>query len=108
MAEVVLPHNEEAEKAVLGALLTDSDAAAVVLASLVEDNFFSEKNKLVFKAGLEISNQQSIIDPTTMTAELKNMKVFEDVGGADYLMELVQSCINPDNIDHYIKIVLKR
>jgi replicative DNA helicase len=105
MAEVVLPHNEEAEKAVLGALLTDSDAAAVVLASLVEDNFFSEKNRLVFKAGLEISNQQSIIDPTTMTAELKNMKVFEDVGGADYLMELVQSCINPDNIDHYIKIV---
>jgi replicative DNA helicase len=105
MAEVVLPHNDEAEKAVLGALLSDSDAAAVVLASLLKENFFNPKNQLVYQAAAELSTQNSVIDPTTVTAELKNLKTFDDAGGADYLLELVQSCISPDNIDHYVKIV---
>lgn len=105
MAEVALPHNEESEKAVLGAMLSSNDAAAVVLASLQEDVFFNEKNKLVFRAGLEVSNQRSVVDATTVGAELKNMKVLEDVGGVEYLLELIQSCINADNVDHYVKIV---
>jgi len=105
MAEVVLPHNDEAEKAVLGAMLIDTEAAAVVLASLLEESFFNPKHQIVFRAGSQIASQRSVIDPTTMTAELKNMKVLDDVGGADYLLELVQSCINPDNVDHYVKIV---
>jgi replicative DNA helicase len=105
MADVVLPHNEEAEKAVLGALLADQNAAAVALASLLQEHFFNPKNQLVFQAAKGLSTQNTAIDATTVTAELKNMKVLDDVGGADYLLELVQSCISPDNIDHYVKIV---
>jgi len=105
MADVVLPHNEEAEKAVLGALLSDQNAAAVALASLLEEHFFNPKNQLVFKAAKGLAAQGTAIDAVSATAELKNMKVLDDVGGTDYLLELVQSCISPDNIDHYVKIV---
>ena len=66
MAEVVLPHNDEAEKAVLGAMLIDTEAAAVVLASLLEASFFNPKHQIVFRAGSQIALQRSVIDPTTM------------------------------------------
>jgi replicative DNA helicase len=105
MADIVLPHNSEAEKAVLGALLTDKDAAAVCLATLKEDRFFEQKNQLIFRAATEVTAHGTAIDVTTITAQLKNMKLFDDAGGTDYLFELVQSNISPDNIDHYVKIV---
>jgi replicative DNA helicase len=105
--KVALPSNIEAERSVLGAMLMDDNAVAVALSSLTENTFsdVDPRNKLVFQAIKELGDRHLPVDPTTVTDELINTKTIDDAGGADYLLELVESSISPDNIDHYIKIV---
>ena len=108
MAKVfTLPSNVEAERSVLGAMLMDPSAVAIALGSLTEETFSGAemRNKYVFHAIKELSEHHIPVDPTTVTDELINLKLEKDSGGPDYLLTLVDSSINPDNIDHYIKIV---
>jgi replicative DNA helicase len=108
MAKTIsLPNNLEAERSVLGAMLIDEDAASIALASLTEESFSGAdmKNKLVFRAMKELGDRKMAIDPQTVNDELINMKLNEDAGCPDYLLDLVNSSINPNNVDHYISIV---
>jgi replicative DNA helicase len=104
---IVLPSNVEAERSVLGAMLLDPNAAAVALASLSEASFsgVDKRNILVFRAMQELASRKTPIDAETVTNELIIMKTLEDAGGPEYLLELGNSPISPDNIDHYINIV---
>lgn len=105
--EISLPSNVEAERSVLGAMLLSSDAAAVALSSLTDTSFSGadKRNLLIFKAMEELSSRKEPIDAQTVTNELINLKILDDAGGPEYLLELLNSPINPDNIDHYISII---
>jgi len=107
MATVALPNNVEAERTVLGSMLMDPDAAAVGIASLSDASFSGaeKRNLIVFQAMEELAKRKQLIDIPGVTNELINLKTIEDAGGSDYLLDLVNSAISPDNIDHYIKIV---
>ncbi len=102
-----LPSNVEAERSVLGAMLLDPNACAVALASLTDASFsgVDKRNVLVFKAMSELANHKMPIDAQTVTDELINLKTIDDAGGPEYLLELGNSPISPDNIDHYINII---
>lgn len=105
--KVVLPSNVEAERSLLGAMLMDNDAASVAVASLTEKAFsgVDPRNVLVFRAMNELSSRSLPIDTNTVANQLINMKLLDDAGGTPYLLELVESSINPDNVNHYAKIV---
>jgi replicative DNA helicase len=107
MASITLPSNVEAERSVLGSMLLDPNAAAVGIASLTEESFSAvdKRNVLVFHAMGELSLRKEPIEVQGVINELKNLKTLDDAGGADYIFELVNSQISPDQIDHYIKIV---
>jgi replicative DNA helicase len=107
MATITLPSNVEAERTVLGSMLMDSDAAAVGIASLTKESFsgVDKRNVLVFSAIEELAKQKQNIDTASVGNQLINLKTIDDAGGSDYLLELVNSAISPDNIDYYIKIV---
>jgi replicative DNA helicase len=107
MAKVALPSNVEAERCVLGSMLMDSAAASTAISSLTEDVFsdVDKRNLLVFKAMEAISSHNGNIDVQSVADTLNNLKMYDDAGGSEYLMELLQSTISPDNIDHYIKII---
>lgn len=107
MAELILPSNVEAERSVLGSALIDKSAADTVMASLSEDAFsgVDERNVLVFRAMNNLYVHHDTIDPQTVNNELVNMKIDKAAGGAEYLLELMNSQIVTDHVDHYIKIV---
>lgn len=107
MASITLPSNVEAERSVLGSMLLDPNAAAVGIASLTEESFSGsdKRNILVFHAMSELSQRKEPIEAQGVINELKILKTLDDAGGADYIFELVNSQISPDQIDHYIKIV---
>jgi len=100
-----LPHNYEAECNVLGSCLLSSSSAAIVAASCDDGCFVDERNQLVFKAIKDLLNRGELIDATTVNNELLNLKLNEQVGGIDYLLQLSDSVLNLENLDHYIKIV---
>lgn len=102
-----LPHNTEAEKAVLGAMLTSRACLSEALARLVADDFYNgnENHRVIFSAMLRLYDRSIPVDAQTVTDELLNAKELDVSGGPEYLLELAESIIAYSNINHYINIV---
>lgn len=103
----VLPHNTEAEKAVLGAMIRSSSILYDVMAQLTENDFYeeNENHRAIFAAIERLYRKSVPVDVQTITDELINSKEIEVVGGLEYLVELSDSIITFANIDQYIRIV---
>ena len=102
----LLPHNLEAERSVLGAMLISGEACAVALGALEESDFSAvdPRNKLIFHAMKELNLSSRPIDPQTVIDELISLKLDKDVTSG-YVYELIETFIMPENIDHYIDMV---
>lgn len=98
-----LPHNEEAEQSVLGAILIDKDAINVVSGTLIPECFYNSTNAVVYECMLELSEQRKPIDLLTITAELKKKNV--DSVGSDYFTSLIDAVPSAANVEHYASIV---
>ena len=83
-----LPHNLEAERALLGSVLLDNGALNVALEVISKDDFFSEAHRLTFEKMMEISEKNRTIDLVTLAEELSKEGLLEKIGGAAYLAAL--------------------
>ncbi len=101
----VLPHDEDAEQAVLGSMLTDNDAVMAAVEVLKEDAFYREDNKIIYQAILNLYSKSEPIDIITLKDELESMGKFEQVGGFEYLASLPDKVPTTANVQKYIKIV---
>lgn len=101
----VPPHDEDAEQAVLGSMLTDNDAVMAAVEVLKEDAFYREDNKIIYQAILNLYSKSEPIDIITLKDELESMEKFEQVGGFEYLASLPDKVPTTANVQKYIKIV---
>ena len=101
----VPPHDIEAEQAVIGSMLTDTDAVTSAIEVLKAEDFYREDNKEIYEAILNLYNRSEPIDIITVKAELESMGKFEQVGGLEYLAELPDKVPTTANAMKYIKIV---
>ncbi|HVQ46376.1 MAG TPA: replicative DNA helicase, partial [Gemmatimonadales bacterium] len=99
------PWSQEAEQAVLGAMLLDQDAA-LRAAELVDDSmFYREAHRRLFRAMLALTEQRVVIDHITLRDELLRRGELEAAGGLEYLAELVDAVPTAANIEFHSKIV---
>ena len=105
MAEKVMPHEINAEQAVLGSMFISKYALQKAVESLNKDLFYLDSHAKIFAVLSELSEQGKPIDITTVTAELDKRKLLKQIGDVDYLTEVITSVASPANIDEYIKIV---
>ena len=107
MPRLTLPSNVEAERSVLGSMLLSNEACTIALSSLTEKSFsdVDVRNKIIFEAMKTLSDQQELIDAQTVTDTLINSNLLDAAGGLEYLTELVDCVINPENVETYVKIV---
>ncbi|MCQ2801260.1 MAG: replicative DNA helicase [Bacilli bacterium] len=105
--EKQLPHNTEAEKAVLGAMIRSSSKVSEAVAKLDVEDFFPENknHRAIFGAMYRLYNRGEVIDPQTITNELINSKELEISGAPEYLLELADAIVTFENFDSYVKIV---
>ena len=82
-----IPHDSEAEKAVLGAVFLDPEAIIDASDILQPDDFYEHANRIVFQAMLNISDREEVIDPVTLQDELKKNNQVDDIGGIAYVTE---------------------
>ena len=99
------PHDIEAEQAVIGSMLTDSDAVMAAVEKLREESFYREDNKLIFEAIVNLYNRSEPVDLVTVKDELSSMGNFEKVGGFEYLAILPDKVPTTANVQKYIDIV---
>ena len=102
-----LPHNTEAEKAVLGAMIRSSSKLSDGMGALVEEDFFEENrnHRAIFSAMSRLYKRSIPVDIQTLVDELINSKELEISGGAQYLLELADSVVTFANFNHYVRIV---
>jgi replicative DNA helicase len=99
----ILPHNEEAEKSVLGAILIDKDAINFVSQILTVTSFYNESNAVIYECMLVLYEQRKPIDLLTITSELKKKQI--DYIDSDYFTTLVESVPSAANVEYYASIV---
>jgi replicative DNA helicase len=105
--ELVPPHNIEAEKAVLGAVLLHNDALVTIDGLLEPPDFYRKAHQQIFAAMLAIQEDRvdAQIDPVTLKARLNQLKQLEAVGGPAYVMSLVDGLPHATNIEYYAQLV---
>lgn len=99
-----LPHNEDAEKSVLGAILIDKDAINFVSEILTVSDFYNDTNALIYESMLALYEERKPLDLLTISAHLKKKKLLESVD-AGYFTELVESVPTAANVEFYSRIV---
>lgn len=105
MALKSLPNNIEAEQSVLGACFLSKYALQRSCEALQEESFYSEKNAKIFSSMVSLLENNTPIDITTVTTDLKNKNLLGEVGGVEYLTEIVNFVPTATNVDYYIKSV---
>ena len=104
------PSNIEAEVAVLGAMLLSPEAASIAFSSLKMDNaFYRPAHQILFDAMLELSGGKSdaAMDTVVLADHLERKGRLEEVGGREYITQLMDSVPTAAHIEYYVEIVKK-
>ena len=103
--EFVPPHNLEAEQSALGSMMLERDALLQGLEALEEQDFYRPVHSIVYRACAELANRNEPVELITLSEELRSKGALENIGGAEYLMSLVESVPTAANFKHYAEIV---
>ena len=101
----VMPNDQDAEQSVLGACFLSPYALEKAIENLTPESFYNEKNAKIFSAMMELNESKTPIDITTITSELKRKNELNEVGGVEYLTEVVNFVPTASNVDYYIQTV---
>jgi replicative DNA helicase len=99
------PHSDDAERAVLGALLLAPDRIPEVAEQLAAEDFFSKRHRLLYECLLELSTRGVPIDFVSVGEALKALGTFQAVGGNAVLIELAQDVTSAAHVAHHARIV---
>ena len=102
------PYSEDAEQAVLSAMLLDADAIARASELIDETMFYREPHRRIFKAMLVLHRDGGAVDPLTLSNELERVGSLEAVGGKDYLATIIDIVPTTANVEHHCKIVREK
>ena len=104
-----MPHDIDAERAVLGALLRDPILYDEVLMILREpDDFYHDAHKCIFSHMMKVRSEVCHVDLILLVNKLKTTGELDLIGGKAYLGKLMESVPITDNAVHYAKIVRKK
>lgn len=105
MAIKSIPNDLDAEKSVIGSMFLSKFALDKACDLLTKDHFYSDSNGKIFNVLKEMADRKIPIDITTVTAELKDRDILNQIGGVEQLTEILDFVPTAANIDYYIKRV---
>ena len=101
----VPPHNMEAEKAVLGSILINPVSMNRVVDILGPDFFYAPSNRLIYEAMFNLYNQNKPLDAISISDYFLSKNQMQDIGGSEYLSDLMSDTILSSNIEYYANII---
>ena len=106
MAEYkIMPHNLEAEQAVLGCILIDLQAQSDILGIMHEDDFYSGAHREIFAVMTKIYQKSIPVDFVTLSDQLDKDRILDKVGGIEYITTLTNVVPSAANFNYYCDIV---
>lgn len=104
----VPPHDLDAEAAVLSAVLLERDALDRVLEILKPEHFYSEPNRRIYEAAVDLALEGSPIDVVSVASWLRSREWLVQVGGAGYLAQIVDATPAVAHVAAHAKIVFEK
>jgi len=102
------PYSEDAEQAVLSAMLIDGDAVLKAVEHVDASMFYAERHRRIFGAMVTIAEKGGVVDPLTLSDELSRKGDLEASGGKDYIGFLVDAVPTAANIEYHAEIVREK
>src|SRR5262245_20140960 len=108
VADRTLPHNLEAERSVLGAILLHNDAFNLAAEVIDSADFFRDAHRRIFDKMVKLAERGNAIDLVTLKDELGRSGDIEAVGGPAYIAALVDGVPRSTNVEHYARIIKEK
>ncbi len=108
VADRTLPHNLEAERSVLGAILLHNDAFNLAAEVIDAGDFFRDAHRRIFDKMVKLAERGNAIDLVTLKDELGRSGEIEAVGGPAYIAALVDGVPRSTNVEHYARIIKEK
>src|SRR5438552_8150283 len=108
VAERTLPHNLEAERSVLGAVLLHNDAFNLAAEVIDSSDFFRDAHRRIFDKMVKLVERGDAIDLVTLKEELNRAGELDQVGGPAYITALVDGVPRSTNVEHYARIIKEK
>jgi replicative DNA helicase len=108
VAERTLPHNLEAERSVLGAILLHNDAFNLAAEVIDASDFFRDAHRRIFDKMVKLAERGDAIDLVTLKEELGRSGEVDEVGGPAYITALVDGVPRSSNVEHYARIIKEK
>jgi len=108
LPEKLPPQSIEAEKSLLGCLLLDKNAIIRVADFLQPRDFYKRIHQEIYQATIELFEKGEPIDLLSTSTRLKEKNLLEEIGGASYLTELINSVPTASHVLNYAKIVQRK
>ena len=102
-----MPHNNEAEQSVLGAIILDPQLINSTQEVLLPESFYRGAHHHIFRAMMHLFEENSEIDVVTLMDQLTSEGTLSEAGGPQYLAELASNVPTTRNIEYYREIVYK-
>ncbi|HWJ23326.1 MAG TPA: replicative DNA helicase [Gemmatimonadaceae bacterium] len=102
------PYSEDAEQAVIAAMLMDADAIMRAAEHVDDTMFYREGHRRIFRAMVALTEKGSIVDPLTLADELARRGELEASGGKEYIGFLVDAVPTAANVEYHAKIVREK
>jgi replicative DNA helicase len=108
MNDRTLPHNLDAEKSVLGAILLRNDAINAAVEILAPEDFYRDAHQLLLEHMIQLSEKGAAIDLVTLAESLSRADALEKVGGPAYISRLIDGVPRSTNVEYYAQIVKEK
>ncbi len=105
MAERIPPHNNDAERSVLGAAMLNKDALFDVIEIVSPEDFYNKANEEIFRAMRDMYNSGKACDIVTVTDEMKKRGTLSACGGSAYISALTSDIPSTANASEYARII---
>ena len=105
IAQKQIPVNLEAEIGVINSILIDDGLVSQVMDSLVPEDFFDNRNRILYATILELFKSNVHIDINILTSKLQEKNQYNAIGGFDYLKQVLNYNYSTANLDSYILLV---
>jgi len=111
-----LPHNEEAERCLLGSLLLNPAGIGDCITEFASkdaemrgsENFYKHAHQIIYRCLVDMNEAREPVDLMTVTQKLSGRNQLDEVGGAVYLTKLLDAVPTAANLSFYLKIVQQR
>ncbi|WP_396623738.1 replicative DNA helicase [Luteitalea sp.] len=108
MNERTLPHNLDAERSVLGAILLRNDAINAAVEVVLPEDFYREAHQVLLEHMIQLSEKGAAIDLVTLSESLGRKDELEKIGGPAYISRLVDGVPRTTNVEYYAQIVKEK